>query len=386
MKKNKRKICFVITSKIHYSRSKFLLEELNNHPDIDLQIVLGGSALLEQYGNVEPFLIADGYQIKARILMSVSGGSVMSMAKTSGLGLIEFSSVLESLNPDIVLVRGDRFEILPLVTAAVYMNKMVAHIEGGDLTGTIDESVRHAVTKLSHIHFATNEDSKKRIIKMGENPDYVFNVGDPAIELLHRHRSSITNKSINTLGVGDIVDVDKPFVIVMFHPVTTEIEKSQTDINNLLKAVSKIKIPAIWFWPNIDAGGDVMSKAIRIFREQNNPQHIRFLKYISEDKFLGLLKKAKCLIGNSSSGVKESSYIGLPVVNIGSRQNGRYRSLNVVDVPSCDTKEIYNAILKQCKKDGAYKKDHYYFKPNTSKNIVQILSSIPLYRQKRFID
>lgn len=385
-KKNefKRKICFVITSKIHYSRSKLLLEELRSQSDVELQIVLGGSAVLDQYGNVEPLLLADGYSVDSKILMSLGGGSLVAMAKTAGLGLVEFPTVLERLDPDIVVVRGDRFEILPLAIAGAYMNKMVAHIEGGDVTGTIDESVRHAVTKMSHIHFTTNDESKKRVIRMGENPDYVFNVGSPEVEFVQKNNFEVSNELINHLGVGDIVDVEKPFIVVMQHPVTTEVEESQKQIEATLGAIHEIGIPTIWFWPNIDAGTDIISKAIRVFRENQKPEHIRFIRYIPSEQFIGLIKKACCLVGNSSAGLKECAYLGTPVVNIGSRQGGRYRSKNIIDV-SHDKEEIKSAILTQVN-NGRYKPDEYYYKEGTSQKIAEILATIPLYRQKKFID
>lgn len=385
-KKNepKRKICFVITSKIHYSRSKLILEEIKRHSNLELQIVLGGSAILDQYGNVEPLLSADDLKVDAKILMSIDGGSLLAMTKTAGLGLMEFPVVLERLDPDIVVVRGDRFEVLPLAMAAAYMNKMVAHIEGGDVTGTIDESIRHAITKLAHVHFATNERSRNRVIQMGENPKYVFNVGAPEIEFVRQNNFKISNESINHLGVGDFVDVNKPYIIVMQHPVTTEVEQSMEQIQHTLEAVYEAKIPAIWFWPNIDAGTDTVSKGIRVFREKWKPEHIRFIRYIPAELFLGLLKRASCLVGNSSAGLKECSFLGTPVVNIGSRQNGRYRSKNVVDV-SHNKNKIKQAILTQVSR-GRYKTDLYYSKNNTSKKIVDVLASVKLYSQKKFLD
>jgi UDP-hydrolysing UDP-N-acetyl-D-glucosamine 2-epimerase len=382
--KPKRKICFVITSKIHYSRSKLILDKLRHNPNIELQIVLGGSAILDQYGNIEPLLLADGYKIDAKILMVVGGGSLTAMAKTAGLGLVEFSTVLERLNPDIVVVRGDRFEVLPLALAAAYMNKMVAHIEGGDITGTIDESVRHAITKLAHIHFATSEQSKNRIIRMGENPRYTFNVGAPEIEFVIKNNFKISNEFVNNLGVGDVIDIKKPYIIVMQHPVTTEMEQSLDQIKHTLEAVWEAKIPAIWFWPNIDAGTDSISKGIRVFRENVKPEHIRFIRYIPAEHFLGLLEGSACLVGNSSAGLKECTYLGVPVVNIGSRQNGRYRSKNVVDV-SYDKDKIKMAILSQVSKIK-HKPDLYYYKKDTSKTIVDILASIKLYNQKQFVE
>jgi len=384
MFRSKRKICFVITSNVHYSRSKLLLAALKAHRDLALQIVVGGSAIIEPYGNVESSLTTDGYEVAARILINIGGGTTAAMAKTAGLAALEFTTVLENLHPDLVVVRGDRYEILPIAMAAVYMNIPVAHLEGGDVTGTIDESVRHAVTKLAHIHFASTLEARRRIIQMGEPPDYVFYVGAPEIELVEKNSFKVSNQFINYLGVGDAIDIKKQFLTVMQHPVTTEIEQARRQIEETLKAIGALGLPTIWFWPNADAGTDDISKGIRAFREKHQPTHIRFLKYLPAEQFIGLLKKSACLIGNSSAGLKEASFLGVPVVNIGTRQNGRYRGGHVHDVGH-NRQAIIQAIRQQLK-IGRYKPDHYYYKPNSSQEIVKILATVPLYRQKKFHD
>lgn len=380
----KRKICFVITSKIHYSRNKLILDELKKRDDVELQIIVGGSAILEKYGNTLATLKKDGFRYDARIIMTLDGGSPVAMAKTTGIGITEFATAFDNLKPDLVLVRGDRYEVLSAAIAAAYLNITVAHIEGGDVTGTIDESVRHAVTKLAHIHFATNNESKNRILRMGENPKYVFNFGSPDLEFVAKNNYEVSNELINYLGVGSVVDIEKPYLIAMQHPVTTEFKKNRAYVTETLKAVDKMQIPTIWFWPNVDAGTDELSKGIRVFREQNDSTLIRFIKYLPPEQFIGLLKKASCLVGNSSSGIKECSYLGTPVVNIGTRQNGRMRAQNIMDVGH-DDEEIKNAIEKQLE-NGRYERSNMYFQKGTSKNISDILSKINLYKQKRFCD
>ena len=383
VKKKKRKICFVITSTIHYGRNKFVLEELRKHKDIELQIVVGASALLPDYGDVLSFMERDGFKCDAKIVMTLAGGSPVAMAKTAGIGITEFATVFENLEPDIVVIRGDRYEMLSVAITASYLNIPIAHIEGGDKTGTIDESVRHAITKLAHIHFPTNDQSKGRIIRMGEHPDYVFNFGSPDIEFVVKNNYKAHNKLINYLGVGDAIDIKKPYIVVSNHPVTTEYGKNRGNTEALLNAIHELNIPTIWFWPNVDAGTDEVSKAIRAFRENVNPKHIRFIKYLSSDEFTGLLKKASCLVGNSSAGIKECSYLGVPVVNIGTRQNGRMRAENVVDVPVYNKNKIKNAIKKQITKKR-YASSDMYSKDNTGENITNTLASIDLYVQKNF--
>lgn len=384
----KRKICFVLTSSIHYARSKLVLAELKKRNDIDLQIVVGGSAMLSKYGEVDKWLKHDGFDISTIISMTLEGRGNVSMAKTAGLGVIEFASTFEKLKPDIVMLRGDRYEVLSAAIAAAYLNIPIAHIEGGDVSGTIDESVRHAVTKLAHIHFATTEVSEKRIIQMGEKPDYVFNVGCPELEFIVKNNFKITNRIINNHGLGAIVDLNKNFLIVMQHPVTTEMETNERNIVETIKSISVLNIPTIWFWPNVDAGTDEISRTLRRYRESrkrdNFNKNVRFIKFLPPEEFIGLLKKTSCLVGNSSAAIKECSYLGIPAVNIGTRQNGRMRASNVIDV-NYNSNQIKKAIRKQISR-RPYPSSNIYYKPNSSKKIVDVLSNIDLYVQKKFHD
>lgn len=384
MTKQRRKICFVITSKIHYGRSMLILRELKKRPDVELQIVAAASALLDMYGEVLGDLHKDGFTVNDKIVMTLEGGNTVAMAKTAGVGIMEFTTAFDNLQPDIVVVRGDRYEVLSAAVAAAYLNITVAHIEGGDVSGTIDESVRHAVTKLAHIHFPTNALSESRIIRMGENPRYVFNVGSSDIEFVARNRFWVSEKLINYLGVGDVVDIDKPFLLTIQHPVTSEAKANRAHVEETLHAVYELGIPTIWFWPNVDAGTDQISKGIRNFRELAKPHHMRFLKSLPPEQFIGLLKRATCLIGNSSAGIKECSCLGVPVVNIGTRQHGRMRAENVID-SDYDKAAIKRAIKKQIS-HGPYAPSNIYYKKGTSKKIAQILAAVKLYSQKSFVD
>ncbi len=380
----KRKVCFVITSPIHYSRSKILLEELKKHPKILLQIIVGGSAILPNYGNVLSSMEKDGFFPDEKIVMTLEGGTSVAMAKTAGIGIMEFATAFYNLKPDVVVVRGDRYEVLSAAIAASYLNIPVAHIEGGDVSGTIDESVRHAITKLSHIHFTTNKASADRIKRMGENPKYIFDFGATEVEFVAKNNFKISEKLINDLGVGDAIDINSPFLVVMYHPVTSEIGDNLKHTKELLQAVYGLSLPTVWFWPNVDAGTDEVSKAIRSFREIKKPDHMRFLKYLPAEQFIGLLKRCSCLVGNSSAGIKECSYLGIPVVNIGTRQNGRMKAPNVSD-SGYGREEIVKAVKDQIK-HGNYKKSLIYYKPGSSKKIAEKISSIKLYTQKKFFE
>ena len=386
MRNARRGVCFPIMSRIHYARQKHLLRLLKAHPKIELQLVAGGSMLLERYA--EKFLPAikkDGFQIAEALFNVIEGGHHVAMARTAGLAALEFSNVLYRLNPDIVLIRGDRFEQLALAMVASYLNKTIAHIEGGDLTGTIDESVRHAITKLSHIHFVTNEPARRRLVQMGENPKRVFNVGSPDTEFASLVKKKFYPATINDSGVGHTVDFKKPFVIVIYHPVTTELNNRES-AEKLLKAVGDLNTQAVWFWPNNDAGTAEIAKAIRIYREKGflRNDKIRFVTDILPEDFIALLKKSSVFVGNSSAGIKECSYLGVPAVNIGTRQQGRLRGPNVLDVRN-DSKAIKAAIEKQLRR-GPYKPSLIYYRPGTSKKIADILSKTDLYVQKKFYD
>lgn len=385
MKTKKRTICFPIMNRVHYARQIHLLKLLQNNPDIDLQLVVGGTALLEKYERFFPTITEAGFQVHDALYNVIEGGNHITMAKTAGLTALEFANSLHKLNPDIVLIRGDRFEQLAIAMVAAYLNKTIAHIEGGDKTGTIDESVRHAITKLSHVHFVTNEDAKKRVIRMGENPAMVFNVGSPDVEFVALNKKKFDGTAVNSSGTGHAVDFAKPFIMVMHHPVTTEMD-NRKHMETLLDVVDDLNMQAVWFWPNSDAGTHEMSKAIRVYREtgklKNN--NIRFVTDILPEDFIALLRKSSCLIGNSSAGIKESSYIGVPVVNIGTRQLGRLRGPHVRDV-GYGRKEITDAISGQIA-HGAYASSEIYFKSNTSKKIVEVLSKVPLQTQKKFYE
>lgn len=382
----KRKILFPITSKIHYARQKLLLGLLKRHPQFELQLVLGGSVLVEKYADQFATAIArDGFAIRDTLYNVIDGGNHVSMAKSAGLTALELSNTIQRLNPDIVLVRADRFEQLAIAMVAAYLNKTIAHIEGGDVSGTIDESVRHAITKLAHIHFVTNEAARRRVIQMGENPQMVFDVGSTDIEFASSVRKKLDERFMRRIGTGHNVDFKKPFIMVIQHPVTTELNNRE-HMEMLLEAVDQLGVQAVWFWPNIDAGTNEMAKVIRVWRElgriKNN--RIKFVTDLLPEDFIALLKRTRCLVGNSSAGIKECSYFGIPVVTMGTRQANRLRGPNVRDV-GYNKSQIREAIKTQFA-HGPYSRSDIYYKPNTSRRIVEVLERIPLAAQKRFYE
>lgn len=391
MESKKRKICFVVTSTIHYTRNFLILEELKSRKDVELHVVLGGSVLSSKYTshsfNIKKILEAEKYQNIHDIHFNLDGDERVIKAKTVGLGIVEFASIFNEICPDLVVVRGDRFEVLAAAAAAAHMDISIAHIEGGDLSGTLDESIRHAITKLSHIHFATNEPARKRILKMGEKSDYIFNFGSPDVEVVKRtleNKLDIDSIDIKNMGSGYDVDIKNDFIMVMYHPVNSEIDCLAQNTRNILKAIQKIGVQAIWFWPNFDAGSELISHELRIFKDEVSDHKIKFLRYIHPKEFLSMLNKTSCLVGNSSAGIKECSYLGVPVVNIGSRQNNRLKAENVVD---CDNSvdRIKKSIEEQIGV-GRYKSSGLYCSNDTGREIADVLSKIELYTQKSFAD
>src|SRR2546427_3050870 len=248
----KRRICFPITNRSYYGRSQLLIRKLHTHPSVELELMLGGSILVDKYSrHVADDIEAGGFTISTSLFNVIEGGNHVAMAKTACLTALEFTNGLHAVDPDVVVICGDRFEQLAIAMAAAYLNTTIAHIEGGDRSGNIDESVRHAITKLAHIHFVTNADAHRRVLAMGEEPAYVFNTGSLDVELASEVDTVVTSDRVNGYGVGYDVDVTQPFLMVVQHPVTTETD-NRKHLEATLRAVGALGLQTIWFWPNPD--------------------------------------------------------------------------------------------------------------------------------------
>jgi UDP-hydrolysing UDP-N-acetyl-D-glucosamine 2-epimerase len=381
-----RRVCFPITSRAYYGRSQLLIRKLHQHPSIDLRLMLGGSILLDKYSrHIADDIEKGGFAISTSYFNVIEGGNHVAMAKTACVTALEFTNGFHSIDPDVVVICGDRFEQLAIAMAAAYLNKTIAHIEGGDVSGSIDESVRHAITKLAHVHFVTNADAYRRVLAMGEDPAYVFNTGSLDLEVAAEARGELTTTRINSYGVGHPVDLSRPFLTVIQHPVTSEVD-NRHHLEATMRAVAAVDLPTIWFWPNPDAGTDEIAESLRHYREQH-PEitgKIRFITNLPVDEFVALLRVTACLVGNSSAGIKECSFLGTPVVNIGARQQGRLHGEHVVHAPY-DADAIANQIRSQVR-HGAYAPSDLYYKPDASQTIVNLLAGVELYTQKRFFD
>ena len=379
----KRKIAVVITARPSYSRVKTVLSAIQKHPDLELQLVVTASALLDRYGSAVNYIEKDGFVIAAKVFNVLGGENLTAAAKTTGIGILELSTVFDNLKPDIVVTIADRFETMATAIAASYMNIPLAHIQGGEVTGNIDEKVRHAITKLADYHFVASESAKQRVIKLGEDPAMVFNTGCPSIDLA----TTILNSTVLPFdpyekygGVGAKPDLSNGYLVVMQHPVTTEYQDSRKQVEATLQAIHQLNTPTLWFWPNVDAGADGTSTGIRAFREQHQLPNVHFFKNMEGVDFLQLLQHSDCLIGNSSAGIRECAYLGVPVINIGSRQNRRDRGGNSVDV-DYSQEQIGAAITASIQK-GKTKSSSIYGDGKAGVQIANLLAELPLQFHK----
>ena len=371
-----KKVCVVVGSRANYSSIKSVMRAVQDHPKLQLQVVAGASALLDRFGAVVETLEADGFTPDARVLMIIEGETPTTMAKSTGLGLLELPTVFDNLQPDVVVTVGDRFETMATAIAAAYMNIPLAHTMGGEISGTIDENIRHAVTKLSHIHFPANQGAAERIMRMGEDPSVVHVVGCPRIDLVaeiaDENKRLPERAWLEYEGVGGQINLEEPFLLVSQHPVTTEYGDGEHQIAETLMALHELQMPTIMLWPNVDAGSEDISRGMRKFREHYDHDYIRFYKNFSVETYVRLMKHCACKIGNSSASIREGPYLGMPAVNVGTRQINRERGANVIDA-NYDCGQIVDAVRKQVQ-HGPYPSESIYGDGRAGERIADILA------------
>lgn len=379
-----RKVCVVITARPSYSRARALLQAVKDHPDLELQLVVAASALLDRYGSTDQVIEREGFKIDRRVYMIVEGENLVTSAKSTGLGMAEMATVFDNLKPDVVVTIADRFETMATAVAASYINIPLAHVQGGEVTGSIDEKVRHSITKLADLHFVASDPAAERVIRMGERPDTVHVTGCPSIDVA-KQALARPDPGFDVFerytGVGPRFDLSGGYVVVMQHPVTTEFGDSRHHIDETLHAVHDSGVPTLWFWPNVDAGSDGTSSGIRAFRENYRPEQMHFFKSLDPEDFIRVLKASKCIVGNSSVAIRECAYMGVPAVNIGSRQSGRDRGRNVADV-NYDRGEIRAAIDERLT-NGHTAPDLLYGDGSAGKQIADLLATVKLSVEKR---
>lgn len=381
-----RKVAIFVGSRANYSSIKSVMNAVKEHKDLEFQLILGSSSVLDSRGGLKNLILEDGFEVSYEFYNILEGDSPLTMAKSTGLGLIEASNALQVLKPDFLVVVGDRFEIMSLVIAAAYMNIRIVHTMGGEVTGTIDESIRHAITKFAHIHCVANEDAKQRVLKLGESESFVFNTGCPRNDLiaqeLKKNSLKILSNFFENYPLQNRFDFQttEHFLVVSQHSVTTEYGNNKKYIKQTLEALQRIQIPTLLLLPNIDAGGEEIHKGIDEFINDVKPKWLNVCNNLPTYIYIHLMNSAACLIGNSSSGVREGEFIGTPVVNIGTRQNSRLRGPNVIDVTN-DFYEIMIAVKKQIE-HGKYERGVLYGDGKAGKEIADIISKIDVPIQK----
>ncbi len=377
-----RKVCVVVGSRANLARVTTVLEAVRDHPALELQLIASASALLDRFGCAVSMLEGAGFNPDAKIPFIIEGQTPATMAKSTGLGLLELPTAFERLEPDIVVTVADRFETIATAIAAAYMNIPVAHTQGGEVSGSIDESVRHAVTKLSHIHFPATDLSARRIIAMGEDPNYVFNVGCPAIDLAARMPPGARRDAFVYDGRNGLpIHPEEPFLMVMQHGVTTEYGHGLDQINATLRAISSIEMQAIVFWPNVDAGSDEVATGIRQFREQGLADRCHFVRNLPAEEFVRLMARCACMVGNSSAALREGAYLGTPAVSIGTRQQDRECAGNVT-FTSHEPVEIADAVGAQIT-HGGYGRSELFGDGTAGRKIADVLATVDPPLQKR---
>lgn len=379
----KRKICVVVASRANYGRVKHLMKAIKEHPDLELMTIVGASTLLYRFGKAVDIICSDGFEPDRKIYYVIEGETLSTQAKSTGLGIVELSTAFENLKPDMVITVADRFETIATAIAATYLNIPLVHLQGGEISGNIDERVRHSTTKLADLHFPATDKSRDRIIKMGEDPKTIFNFGCPAMDVLVENDLSIDNRIMSGYGgTGKAMDWTEPYMLVMQHPVTTSYGKGLEQIDETLHAVVKYNdIQKVVIWPNIDAGTDDISKGIRMFREQNRKEPIHYFRNFSPEDYARVLKNAVCAVGNSSSFIREGAFLGTPAVIVGDRQEGREHAENIT-FSGYDRDQISKKISKLLKV-GRMQPSFLFGSGNAGKKIASKLANICIDVKKR---
>jgi len=369
----KRKIAYITGSRADYGIIKTVLKAIKLEKNLELEIIATGMHLMNEFGMTVNDIIGDGYQVH-KLEVTYENDSRESMALFIGDLIKELTYKIKEIHPDIILLLGDRGEMLAGAIVGVYLGIPVAHIHGGEVTETVDEYARHAITKLSNIHFPATEESRKRIIKMGENTSNVFVVGAPGLD----EALSGPFYSSEELSKKYGLDISKPLIIIALHPVSENIDGASIQMRHTLEAIKELGYPAIVIYPNSDAGGREM---IKVIKEFENIPYIKTFKNIQRKEFLSLLKISAVIVGNSSSGIIEAPSFGIPTVNIGNRQAGRERGDSIIDVDYDKAKimeKIKKSIEDQNFRGHIKTADNLYGDGKSGEKIANILATINL--------
>lgn len=336
-----RQIAVVTVGRSDFGLYESVLEAIKSDSTLELRLMVSGAHFGREWGTTVQEIEAKGYAYERGLEMMLNAGSEQSVSKSLGVGVVSFAQAFATRKPDILVVLGDRMDMLSPVVAAIPYNIPIAHLYGGKVTeGAVDELVRHAITKMSHLHFASCEAYANRLLQMGEEPWRVFNFGMSGIDRIAKHRPVERKALCASLGL----DPGKPFLLVTYHPVTLELQGRHTQIASVLGALRALDLPVVITYPNADPGNGDIIAAIETYAEAN-ADSVRILRNAGSAIYLDLMKHAAAMVGNSSSGISEAPSFGLPVVNIGTRQAGFQRAANVIDI-GYDERAIVGAIKK----------------------------------------
>jgi GDP/UDP-N,N'-diacetylbacillosamine 2-epimerase (hydrolysing) len=367
-----RRVCYISGTRADFglmARTLLLAQQSNA---LEVSVCVTGMHLSPLYGHTVGEIEASGLRICGTVPAELDGTSGMVMAKALGQELIGMTDVLAREQPEIVIVLGDRGEMLAGALAAIHLNIPIVHIHGGERSGTIDEPVRHAISKLSHYHFVATEAARERLIRMGEIPGHIFVTGAPGLDdlknLAHCTRSELCG------GVG--FEQSRPVALVVFHPVLQEAGLAGAQMLEVMRAVFALNLQAVCMEPNSDAGG---SEIVRVLRQYTDHPDVRVFTHLGREEFASWMATADVMIGNSSSGIIEAPTLGLPVVNVGSRQQFRERSENVIDAPAEEQAII--VATKNVLKNGRKQWTNPYGKDDVAEKVVGLLNELPINPQ-----
>jgi len=364
-----RKICYISGTRADFGLMKSTLQSIDKNQDLDLIVIVTGMHLLKKYGNTWKEVVDSGFNIAGKVKVNLSGSSGAEMSIAIGKQIIELTGMLQAFKPDMLLLLGDRGEMLAGAIAAMHLNIPITHIHGGELSGSIDEPVRHAISKLSHYHFTASKKSRLRLIKMGELPSNIFVTGAPGLDEIKN--TELLERNL-ILSKYELVSKD-PYLLFLFHPVTQQIETIKNQIDTIMKSLLKSQLQILVIMPNADSGAEIISNAIR---EYKNLDRIKIVIHAPRLEFLSLIAHAEILIGNSSSGIIEAATLNTPVLNLGDRQKKRERNLNIIDVDIISS-DIDHA-LSDARKMQKGPWSNVYGDGNSTYKIIKLLTELSL--------
>ena len=353
-----------------------IVRAIVDHPGLELSVLAAAAHLAPEFGRTVEELRRLGWPVTEEVEMTLASDSPQAVAKSLGLGVLGFAQAFARSRPDVLLVMGDRFEMLSAVAAALPYNIPVAHVHGGETTrGAMDEAIRHAITKMAHIHFATTREYGRRILQMGEEPWRVHVTGSPAVDNIRATEPMALDRMEERLGIP----LSGPFLLVTYHPVTLEYEDTPRQVANLVEALERVDLPTVVTYPNADTAGRAIIEAVNAFVERA-PRRRVAVKSLGASMYYGLMSHAAAMVGNSSSGLIEAPSFRLPVVNVGTRQEGRVRAANVIDV-GYEADDIEAGIRRALSPDfraGLEGLQNPYGDGRAARRIVEVLATVDL--------